>query len=533
MNKPIALISGIALLLVAALIATAAPFEIEGYIKSVRKIETKPPYNFDDKPVVSVHIVGHRYGKDFDYQFMVVQDTTELEGISFSELQPGKYVRIKGRGEPPGMVGKPIQEIRASRYGVCNFALHVDTVSTPRNLTATITRVETFDAKDKVVTVREDQPGAREFKYLAADGKTTFRNGGFGDLSVGTKIDIAQASINVPVPPDKDHGKLHGADLFAAVITVLKGPHLMTVAGPIEASAAGMALSHEHVLVDFIGADQAGPHRYDSNKVFEAVRPHLARAYELGVRLFVECTPEYLGRDPRLLQRLSEKTGLHILGNTGLYGARNGKFLPPYVATETAEQLAARWITETRDGIDGTGIRPGFVKCGVNTGAELSAVDRKLVEAAALTHRETGLTIAVHTGAGPGLAQLEILKAHGVAPAAWIWVHAQSARDADILAAAKQGAWVSFDGLRPETMKRHLELCLLLREQKRLDQVLLSHDAGWYDPAKPEGGTFRDFELLFTQFIPALQQAGFTEAEIKQLVTDNPARAFTVGRRLL
>jgi phosphotriesterase-related protein len=531
-HKTFNAIAGIVGFLFAASFATAAPFEIEGTIKEVKKVETKPPYTFSDKPVISLSIVGHRFGKDFDYKYMIVEGTTELDGISFSDLKAGKYVRIKGRAEPPDMVGKPINEIRASRYGLCNFALHVDTVATPRNLTATITRVESFSPEDVVVTVSEKK-GAPEFKYLVANGKTTIKNGGFTDLKVSTKIDIAQASINVPVPEGKDHGKLNGADLFASQVTLIKGPHLMTVAGPIDAASAGLALTHEHVLVDFIGADKSGPHRYDPNKVFEQVLPHLTRANELGARLFVECTPEFLGRDPKLLRRLGESTKLHILTNTGLYGARNGKFLPSYTATETAEQLAARWITEARDGIEGTGIRPGFIKCGVNTEAKLSPVDRKLVEAAALAHRATGLTIAVHTGAGPGLAQIEILKTKGVAPSAWIWVHAQSAGNADILAAAKQGAWVSFDGLRPETLERHLELCKLMRDEKRLGQVLLSHDAGWYDPEKPEGGPFRDFQVMFTEFLPMLKQAGFTEAEIQQIVTKNPARAFSVTPRLL
>jgi predicted metal-dependent phosphotriesterase family hydrolase len=526
-------IIGMACLLFATSSATAAPFEIEGPIKEVKKVATKPPYTFDDKPVVSLTIVGHRYGKDFDYQYMIVEGITKLDGISFADLKPGGYARIKSRAEPPGMVGKPINEIRASRYGLCNFALHVDTVATPRNLTASITRVDSFGPGELVITVREDTAAAREFKYAVAEGKTTIKGGGLADLKVSTKTDIAQAGINVPVPEGKDHGKLHGADLFAGVVTLLKGPHLMTVAGPIEAASAGMALSHEHVLVDFIGADKAGPHRYDADKVFEKALPHLTRAHGLGARSFMECTPEFLGRDPELLRRLGEAAGMHILTNTGLYGARNGKFLPSYAATETAEQLAARWIAEARDGIEGTGIRPGFIKCGVNTDAELSPVDRKLVEAAALAHRATGLIIAVHTGAGPGLAQIEILKTKDVAASAWIWVHAQSAGNADILAAAKQGAWLSFDGLGPETLKRHLELCLLMRDEKRLDQVLLSHDAGWYDPDKPEGGTFRDFELLFTRFIPMLEEAGFSDAEVHQLLTENPARAFSVERRLL
>jgi phosphotriesterase-related protein len=517
--------------------AAAAPFEIEGTIKQVRTVATKEPYHFDDKPVIALHLVGKRFGKDFDYQYMIVQGETTLDGIAFSDLQPGRYVRIKARAEPPGMVGKPINEIRASRYGLCNFSLHVDTIATPRNLTALITEVKTFAPGEIVLSVRPSAPGAeapaRDFKYLVLEGKTTFRQGTFADLKVGARIDLAQADINVPVPPEKDHGKLHGADLFAPVVTVLDGPQLMSVHGPIPAATAGLALTHEHVLVDFIGAAEAGPHRYDSDAVFAAVLPHLTRAHELGARLFIECTPAHLGRDARLLQRLSTASGLHILTNTGLYGARHGKFLPAYVATESAEQLAARWIAEARDGIDGTGLRPGFIKCGVNPEPELSPTDRKLVEAAALAHRATGLPIAVHTSQGPGLPQLEILKTHGVAPSAWIWVHAQQARDADILAAAAQGAWVSFDGLSPETAQRHLELCLLLREQGRLDRVLLSHDAGWYRPGQPDGGTFRSFEFLFTDFIPSLRAAGFTTAQLDQLLRENPARAFALGHRLI
>jgi len=219
-KKRIVLIVGMLCVLAAASNVTAAPFEIEGVIKQVRTIETKPPYTFGGTAVISIYVVGHRYGKDFDYQYMVVKDTTQLGGISFSELETGKYVRVKSRAEPPGMVGKPIQDIRASRYGCCNFALHVDTVSTPRNITASVIGVESFGPGEIVVTVCEDKTGAREFKYLVADGKTTIRNGGFSDIKVSARIDIANAGINVPVPPGVDHGKLHGADLFAASVAM-------------------------------------------------------------------------------------------------------------------------------------------------------------------------------------------------------------------------------------------------------------------------------------------------------------------------
>jgi len=223
-NLKIAILLACTLLVTVFLAArvTAAPFEIEGVIKKVRTIEVKPPYTFGYKPVISIHIVGHRYGKDFDYQYMVVKDSTQLEGVSFSGLKAGVYVRVKGRAEPAGMVGKPIQEIRASRYGCCNYALHVDTVSTPQNITGYVAQVDSFSATDIVVTVRENKTGAKYCKYLVVYGKTSIQNGSFSDIKVSAKIEISKASINVPVEPGKDHGKLYGSDLYAPVVTINK-----------------------------------------------------------------------------------------------------------------------------------------------------------------------------------------------------------------------------------------------------------------------------------------------------------------------
>jgi phosphotriesterase-related protein len=321
--------------------------------------------------------------------------------------------------------------------------------------------------------------------------------------------------------------------LPAAARAAAPAPQIITVDGPIAAADLGVALAHEHVLVDFIGATEVGPHRYDHEQVVAAVLPHLKQACALGARAFFECTPQFLGRDPRLLRRLGAATGLHLVTNTGLYGALNDKGLPAYAFTDSATQLAARWTTEARDGVDGTSVRPGFIKCGVDPAPQLSDVDRKLVQAAALTHRATGLTIAVHTGRGPGLAQLEILRTEGVAPAAWIWVHAQGARDDDLFAAADRGAWLGLDGISPKSLDRHLQLCDALRRRGHLGRVLLSHDAGWFDPAKPGGGTFRPYDMLFTRFVPALRERGFGDADIDTLLRGNPARAFAVGQRLL
>src|SRR5690606_14715499 len=133
-------------------------------------------------------------------------------------------------------------------------------------------------------------------------------------------------------------------------------PLVETVRGPIAATELGRVLPHEHVLVDFVGADKVSPSRYDAGKVFAAVLPHLIHARELGARSLFECTPNFLARDPRLLARLSEASGLHLVTNTGLYGARQNTFIPRFLQIESSRQLAARWIGEARDGIGETGI---------------------------------------------------------------------------------------------------------------------------------------------------------------------------------
>ena len=57
---------------------------------------------------------------------------------------------------------------------------------------------------------------------------------------------------------------------------------IMTVRGPIPPGLFGMALPHEHVLVDFIGADKTGRHRYDPDDVYRVMLPYLKEARAQG-----------------------------------------------------------------------------------------------------------------------------------------------------------------------------------------------------------------------------------------------------------
>jgi len=326
--------------------------------------------------------------------------------------------------------------------------------------------------------------------------------------------------------------KLSALLLSILSFTLLPAQDIISVTGNIPLSKVGVSLSHEHLLVDFIGAEKYSRTRWNEEVAFNKILPFLKEVKEAGVQTLFDCTPNYLGRDAKLLRRLSVVSNVRIVTNTGLYGGSDNKYLPAYAFTESAQQLAQRWINEFENGIDGTSVLPGFIKISVNP-ETLSAISKKLITAAAITHKATGLTIASHTGpAIPALEQVEILKQQGVRPDAFIWVHAQNEKqNQKFIDIAILGAWVSLDGVNDENIPWYVDVLSLLKKENLLHRILISHDAGWFDPGKPDGGEFRPFTTIFHKLIPALKVAGFTQHDIDQLLITNPATAYSVTVR--
>lgn len=305
---------------------------------------------------------------------------------------------------------------------------------------------------------------------------------------------------------------------------------VMTVRGPVEPGKLGLMLPHEHLFSNF-GGEAAEPTAYDEEALFNAVEPYLRKLHRHGCRTIADATAAWFGRRPDLLRTLSERTGIHVLTNTGYYGAARDRYVPASAYTETPDEIAQRWVDEFREGIGPLRIRPGFLKIGVDEGP-LSEMDRKLIVAAARTHRVTGLTIAVHTGGNPEAAeqQMAILDQEGVAASAWIWVHANSVLEiGDLERAAARGAWISLDGLSEESADRHWTILSRLREGGFLGQVLLSHDGNSY---RATGREPKAYDSLFVNFLPRLRQEGLSSQELTQLVETNPQRAFTIQKRL-
>jgi len=320
--------------------------------------------------------------------------------------------------------------------------------------------------------------------------------------------------------------------LFAHCSTKKKSV-IQSVTGTVTATPGEVWLSHEHILVDFIGADSIDPKKWDHDSVINTISPYLEEVKDQNVKYFVDATPAYLGRDVLLLEKIAKKAGLTIITNTGFYGATNNKYIPAFAFDKTAEELAEIWINEYKNGIEGTTVKPGFIKISVDATDTLDAMDQKLVKAAAITHLQTGLTIASHTGDAKALwPQLKILKEMNVSPQAFIWIHAQSEKDNNnYLLAAKEDCWISFDGLGWD-LEKHIEKILFAKEHKMLNRILISHDAGWYDPQK-QTQAIKPYANIFKQLYPILISKGFTKEELDLLISDNPARAFSINIRKL
>lgn len=300
---------------------------------------------------------------------------------------------------------------------------------------------------------------------------------------------------------------------------------IRTVLGDISPEKFGLALAHEHIMCDFIGADKASRERYNPNEVFDVMLPYLKEIQELGVTGFVDCTPAFMARDGQLLASLSEASGIHILTNTGLY---KEPYLPKYAFEHSADQLMDIWTSEFKKGIEGTSVKAGFIKIAVNPGP-IIPIQEKVVRAAARCSLSTGAAIACHTASG--IAATHLLKTvddEGLNPDRLIVVHCDAEEDSRYhLEIAHHGAWVEYDALREENAEKTLALTRLMVQNGFEDHILLSQDAGWYNVGEKEGGNIRGYAYLIRDFVPMLEQ-DLSHELVSKILVKNPARAFQI-----
>jgi len=300
----------------------------------------------------------------------------------------------------------------------------------------------------------------------------------------------------------------------------------ITTLGPLAQSELGMILPHEHIFVDLGPIEAESYQTADAIDVIQVMTPEIEAIKAQGITALVECTPVGVGRRADIDKAVSLATNFPVVVPTGIY---REPWVPQWAHDATEEQLTAWMLGELTDEIETSGVQAAWIK--VSAGDDgITPCETKILRAAAKAGDVTNAIIGSHTVRGHVVRdQLNIIEAAGYNADRFIWIHTQAEPDfACHLEMAQRGCWLEYDniGSDPANDTQLITWVLRLLDAGYGGQLLLSHDRGWYDPSKPNGGTPKPYTPLVADFLPALRNAGVDAATIVKLTHDNPFHAY-------
>jgi len=310
-------------------------------------------------------------------------------------------------------------------------------------------------------------------------------------------------------------------------------PQVETLRGPVDAAQLGFTLMHEHIFVISQGVPETFPSVWDEEREIENARRRLGELAGLGVQTFVDLSVLGVGRDvPRML-RATEGVALNVIVATGLYTYNE---LPRYFHNRDADVMTDLFVHDITEGIQGTNVKAAILKCATDEQGVTSGVE-KVLRAVARAHRRTGVPISTHTHVGThrGLEQQDVFEQEGVDLGRVVIGHSGDSEDLDYLQALmKRRSFIGMDRFGVDvylaTEKRVATIAKLC-ESGYAGQMVLSHDASCYFdwfPQEAIRATLPNwhFRHISEDVLPALRQAGVSDAQIRQMTVENPRRIF-------
>jgi phosphotriesterase-related protein len=310
---------------------------------------------------------------------------------------------------------------------------------------------------------------------------------------------------------------------------------VQTVTGPVDSGDLGRVLMHEHVITRSPGLREDYPSTYPRDEALRACVEGLRALKAAGVDTLIDHTTYDLGRDVELLAEASSASKLKIVAATGVW-VEPQRFWHLRASTETAELL----ISDLEDGIAGTGIRAGVIKCAIDReGLARPGVERSL-RACAIAHRVTGAHLSTHTVAAlrNGLDQQEIFSQEGVDLSRVVIGHCGDTDDLgylrELLAA---GSFLGMDRFGVEDLlsdERRMDVVAALCVEGHAGRLLLSQDASCWSDRAPMAAVRAarprwHHRHVVEDIVPGLRERGVTERQIETMFMDNPRSVF--GRR--
>lgn len=301
--------------------------------------------------------------------------------------------------------------------------------------------------------------------------------------------------------------------------------HLYTTLGKMRADQLGMILPHEHVFVDLRTPDLPGYAQASAEDVLALMVPQIEAIKALGVTALVECSTGGVGRRADLDLAVSQATNFPIVVPTGNY---REPWIPAWVQTAGDADLYDWMLGELQDGIEETSVLAGWIKLSADDDG-ITPLEEKILRAAARAATKTDALIGSHTIRGRVvLDQLDIIASEGGSPSRFVSIHTHAEPDFALhREIAARGAWIEYDNIGAVPVAESADIILRALEAGLGDQLLISHDRGWFDPALPGGGVPKPYTVVSTELIPLLVSRGVSQETIVQLTHRNPFEAFS------
>lgn len=298
---------------------------------------------------------------------------------------------------------------------------------------------------------------------------------------------------------------------------------------------------HEHVFV----LDTEILHNYpeewgDEEQRVAAAAARLNELKSRGVDTIVDLTVMGLGRSIPRIQRVAEKTGLNIIVATGIYTYHYLPFYFQYRGPGTwlggPEPMMEMFVRDITEGIAGTGVKAGMLKCATDKPGITPDVER-ILRATAQAHRRTGVPISTHTHARRrvGLDQQRIFREEGVDLSRVVIGHSGDTTDLayleELIAA---GSYIGMDRFGIDTIlsfEDRADTVAKMCARGHAAKMVLSHDAACFNHWMPEGPAQAalprwNYLHIFNDVIPALRAKGVSGEQLDTMLVENPRNIF-------
>lgn len=236
----------------------------------------------------------------------------------------------------------------------------------------------------------------------------------------------------------------------------------------------------------------------------------------------------------------------NIVMTTGFQKGSNYCPNTSFLATVDVSRIAEMMILEITEGMDihsyngpvveRTKAKAGVIKAGTSYRI-ITRLEQKTLKVAAITQKETGCAISMHTDFGTmGVEILDILKGCGADPEKVILCHMQRNPDRyyyeQIL---DTGATICFDEPNKPQYRPDIAIAENIKwliEQGYQKQIVLGMDGGkkealgaYMEPT----GLANGLEYLLTRYVPLLRKIGISDEVIDCMLVKNPSEVFAIN----